>query len=184
MTQTTEAIYFYKYVVNSQVFYKSKYTYALVNLKPLVPGHVLVVPLRRDVLRFGDLTPEESQDYMSSLQLIHRFIAKLYKADALNIAIQDGPESGQSIPHLHTHLIPRYKADRYGDDIYRMLENKDLDLDQREFFLRKAEFQRSGGFKPTADEDRDPRSAEAMANDAQWLRDELEKYLSELNPLL
>ena len=92
-TMTTTEIFFYKFLVTKQVFFKSKYTYALVNLKPLVPGHVLVVPLRTNILRFADLSSEESIDYMNTLQLIHKFIQHIYKADALNIAIQDGPES-------------------------------------------------------------------------------------------
>lgn len=123
---TMSDVYFYKYLVNHQVFFRSKYTYALVNIKPLVPGHVLVVPLRTSILRFADLSVEESQDYMLTLQLIHKFIIHLYNADSLNIAIQDGPESGQSIPHLHTHLIPRYKTDGFGDGIYEKLDRLDL----------------------------------------------------------
>ena len=138
---TSQEIYFYRFLVSKQVFYKSRYTYALVNLKPLVPGHVLVVPLRTNVLRFGDLSPEESVDYMHTLQLIHKFIQKVYKADSLNLAIQDGPESGQSVPHLHTHIIPRHKGDGYGDLIHTMLESKDLEREYQEFFQRKSQYQ-------------------------------------------
>lgn len=171
-----DAVHFYQYVVDSQVFFKSQYSYALVNLKPLVPGHVMVVPLRTSVLRFGDLTPPESQDYMASLQLVQGFISRVYKADALNIAIQDGPEAGQSVPHLHTHLIPRYKTDGYGDNIYRMLEKTDLEAAYKEFFARKEYFQKNEGVKYTKDEDRSIRTAEIMEAEATWLSEELEKY--------
>lgn len=116
-------IYFYKYVVTPQVFFKSKHTYALVNLKPLVPGHVLIVPLRTQVVRLSDLTPEETNDYFQTVQLIQKFISWQYKADSLNIAIQDGPEAGQTVPHLHTHIIPRYRANNIGDKIYDKLDD-------------------------------------------------------------
>lgn len=172
-----EAIYFYQFAVDSQVFFKSKYTYALVNLKPLVPGHVLVVPLRTSVLRFGDLTPQESQDYMKSLQILQGFISKTYKADSLNIAIQDGPESGQSVPHLHTHLIPRYKTDKYDDSIHTQLERTDLAAAYTEFFARKKSFQASGHFKSVPDSERYPRGEEEMAKEAEWLKEELAKYI-------
>lgn len=172
-----ESIFFHTFAVDSQVFFKSKYTYALVNLKPLVPGHVLVVPLRTSVIRFGDLTPPESADYMMSLQLIQKFIYKAYKADSLNIAIQDGPESGQSVPHLHTHLIPRYKADTHDDSIHTQLEKTDLGAAYAEFFERKASFQKNGTWKSVADEDRHARTAEVMAKEAQWLKEELDKYI-------
>lgn len=173
-------ILFYQFPVDSQVFFRSTHTYALVNLKPLVAGHILVVPLRTSVLRFGDLTPQESQDYMSSLQLLQGFISKTYKADALNIAIQDGPESGQSVPHLHTHLIPRYGSDGHGDSLYRKLERTDLDEAYKLFFERKKEFQQRGGFKSTPDSERVPRTAEDMAEEAKWLKEELEKYRASL----
>lgn len=175
----TKETLFYQFAVESQVFFKSKYTYALVNIKPLVPGHVLVVPLRTSVLRFGDLTPSESTDYMNSLQLIQGLIRKVYKADALNIAIQDGPEAGQSVPHLHTHLIPRYKIDGYGDGIYQRLEKTDLAAAYEDFFARKEVFQKEGGFKAPDDASRSPRSAEEMAKEADFLKAELEKYEAE-----
>lgn len=176
----TKETLFYQFAVESQVFFKSKYTYALVNIKPLVPGHVLVVPLRTSVLRFGDLTPSESADYMNSLQLIQGLIRKVYKADALNIAIQDGPEAGQSVPHLHTHLIPRYKTDGYGDGIYQRLEKTDLAAAYEDFFARKEVFQKKGGFNAPDDASRSPRSAEEMAKEADFLRAELEKYEAEV----
>lgn len=172
---TTEKILFSKFAVDSQVFFKSRLTYGLVNIKPLVPGHVLVVPLRTSVLRFGDLTADEAQDYMASLQTIQRLISRVYRADSLNIAIQDGPESGQSVPHLHTHIIPRFKADQFGDSIHKLLEQSDLEAAYQDFFARKDMFRRSPGFAPVSDDERHPRAPEVMAEEAQWLKDELDK---------
>lgn len=171
-----ESVFFYKFAVDSQVFFKTSHTYALVNLKPLVPGHVLVVPLRTSVLRFGDLSAAESQDYMRSLQIVQGLIKHVYKADSLNLAIQDGPESGQSVPHLHTHIIPRFKSDRFDDSIHKQLERSDLAAAYEEFFARKLEFQNSPGFVSTPDEDRHPRTQEEMAKEAAWLQQEVAKY--------
>ncbi|CCE79482.1 Piso0_001547 [Millerozyma farinosa CBS 7064] len=176
MTMSKTDIYFYKFLVNNQVFYKSKYTYALVNIKPLVPGHVLVVPYRTEIERFADLTAEESQDYMQTLQLVHKFIIHVYKADSLNIAIQDGPEAGQSIPHLHTHLIPRYALDGFGDGIYEKLEKLDMFDTLTNFFQRREAFKECGKFEKAADEDRKPRSQDEMLAEANWLKSELAKY--------
>ena len=178
---TTTEIFFYKFLVTKQVFFKSKYTYALVNLKPLVPGHVLVVPLRTNILRFADLSSEESIDYMNTLQLIHKFIQHIYKADALNIAIKDGPESGQSVPHLHTHIIQRYKTDGYGDSIYTKLEVEDLETQYEEFFARKNSYREAYEDKvdkelAKSDSDRVPRDEATMAKEANWLAQELEKF--------
>ncbi|CAH2352448.1 bis(5'-adenosyl)-triphosphatase [[Candida] railenensis] len=177
-------IKFFKFLVTKHVFYKSKHTFALVNLKPLVPGHVLIVPLRNTALRLADLTPEESIDYMQVIQLIHRFIQKTYKADALNIAIQDGPESGQSVPHLHTHILPRFATDGFGDGVYKMIEEFDAEKYYEEFDKRKEEFRKNiGAFseKIPSDDDRRPRTPEEMEKEAQWLAGELEKFVSELD---
>lgn len=169
-------LYFYKYVVNLQVFYRTAHTFALVNLRPLVPGHVLVCPIRPEVRRFADLSPVEAQDYMTALQLVHKFIIHVYKADSLNIAIQDGPELGQSIPHLHTHLIPRYRGDGYGDAIYRKLEQVDVEAQLEEFHRRKAVFRSAGGVKSIPDADRHDRTGEEMATEAANLRRQIEEW--------
>lgn len=116
-------IYFSKFLVTEQVFYKTAHTYALVNLKPIIPGHVLVVPLRRDVVELGQLTPVESQDFFNTVQLIQQFIRWYYKADSINVAIQDGPEAGQSVHHLHTHVIPRYRLNNMGDKVYEFIDS-------------------------------------------------------------
>lgn len=173
-------IYFYKYLVTPQVFFKSKYTYALVNIKPLLPGHVLVVPLRTSVLRFGDLTTEESQDYMDTLQLVHKLILWVYKADSLNIAIQDGPESGQSVPHLHTHLIPRHRNDGYiNDKLHRLLEDYDIEANYADFEARKKSF-RDIEVPFVLETERVERTPEVMHQEASWLAQELTKYRQQL----
>lgn len=168
-------IYFFKYIVNRQVFFRSKHCYALVNLKPLVPGHVLVVPYNPEIRRFNQLNDEESIDYMRSLQIISKFITWKYKADSLNIAIQDGPESGQSIPHLHTHIIPRYKADPLVNDrVHREIEAIDVIKDfqaRREAFLNKPKTFRS-------DDDRIARTNELMEKEALDLKASLDAFLS------
>lgn len=169
-------IYFYKYAVNLQVFFKTAHSYALVNLRPLVPGHVLVCPIRPEIIRFADLTPEEAQDYMSALQTVHKFIIHAYKAVSLNIAIQDGPELGQSIPHLHTHLIPRYGTDGFGDSIYRKLEKIDLEAVYDDFYKRKAAFQTGGDFVVEADYARQDRTPEIMAAEAAKLREQIDQW--------
>ncbi|KAK6204701.1 HIT-like domain-containing protein [Scheffersomyces amazonensis] len=181
-SSSDSSVYFYKFIVNHQVFFKSKYSYALVNLKPIVPGHVLVVPLRTSALRLADLSGPESIDYMNTLQLVHKFIETHYKADSLNIAIQDGPEAGQSVPHLHTHIIPRFATDNYGDAIYSKIEKLDL---YSQFEVRRRSFVEAStnGSKLVvkADEDRIPRTDEVMKSEADRLRAEIGKYITENN---
>lgn len=179
-----QEIKFFKFVVTNQVFYKSKYTYALVNLKPLVPGHVLIVPLRNNTPRLSDLTPEESVDYFQVVQLIQRFIKDFHKADGLNIAMQDGPALGQSVPHVHTHIIPRYSIDGFGDEIYAKIENLDLEKYYEDFAKEKESFRGNlGAFKKEIPEDHErvERTHKVMEEEATLLREGLQEYIKTLD---
>jgi bis(5'-adenosyl)-triphosphatase len=81
----------------SHVFFTSKLTFAIVNTKPIVPGHVVVIS-RRMVPRLTELNVEEVSDLFHSVQLIGRIIEKVFKGEALTIALQDGAAAGQTVP--------------------------------------------------------------------------------------
>jgi bis(5'-adenosyl)-triphosphatase len=88
-------IFFNSFQVTTQVFHRTAYSFAIVNLKPLLPGHVLVCP-QRVVPRLHDLRPEEVSDLFLTVQKLGAALEKIYAADGLNIAIQDGRAAGQS----------------------------------------------------------------------------------------
>ncbi|KAJ1733909.1 hypothetical protein LPJ61_001342 [Coemansia biformis] len=138
----------------SQAFFVSKLSYGLVNLKPIRPGHVLVVS-RRPVARFGELTPDEVADMFAHGQRVGRVIEKLHGADALTMCIQDGAAAGQTVPHVHLHIVPRRPGDfDDNDDVYRGLE--------------------AAGRQPRIDNpERTPRTPEDMAAEATIMRTEL-----------
>ena len=107
------------------IFFRSKLSFAFVNIKPVLPGHVLVSPVRI-VKRFCELTEEEVADLFTSTQKIARVIEKAYDATSLSIAIQDGPDAGQTVEHVHVHVLPRKRGDfKQNDDIYKALEEHD-----------------------------------------------------------
>ena len=87
----------------------SKYSYGIVNLKPVVPGHVLVIP-KRIVKRFAELSAEEVSDMFLSAQEIGKVIEREFKGESLTITVQDGESAGQTVAHVHVHLIPRVKG--------------------------------------------------------------------------
>ncbi|KAL4208496.1 Bis-triphosphatase [Rhizopus microsporus] len=119
-------------IKESQVFFKSKLTIGIINLKPIAPGHVLVVP-KRNTPRLKDLTEEEIIDFMLSAQKIGNVLEKHYHGTSLTMTIQDGPQAGQTVPHVHMHLIPRKKGDwANNDDIYEELDKKGVDNEERE----------------------------------------------------
>ena len=77
---------------------------------PISPGHTLVIP-RRHVDSFFNLTADERVDLLGLMDQAKAGIDKEFKPDTYNIAINDGPAAGQTVPHLHLHLIPRYTGD-------------------------------------------------------------------------
>ncbi|AMD19225.1 HBR324Cp [Eremothecium sinecaudum] len=179
---SSSPVYFSKFLVTNQVFYKSKHSYALVNLKPLLPGHVLIVPLRNTCIRLSDLTPEENIDYFKTVQLIYRFIQHTYNADAMNIAIQDGPEAGQTVPHLHTHLIPRYRVNNIGDAIYDRLESWRFTDRLENWERRRAAYEANGEESrsqlATPDADRKPQDISEMSKEAEDLKAKLATFIA------
>ena len=74
------------------------------------PGHSVVIP-RRHVASFFDLTPEEINACMKLITEERGLLDKEFKPDGYNIGVNIGHAAGQSILHVHIHIIPRYKGD-------------------------------------------------------------------------
>ncbi len=77
---------------------------------PVSPGHALIIP-RRHVASFFDLTEEERQDLLSLLDRVKGIVEERYHPDGYNIGVNVGAAAGQSVFHVHMHLIPRYVGD-------------------------------------------------------------------------
>ncbi|KAI8068843.1 HIT-like domain-containing protein [Thamnidium elegans] len=135
-------------IKESQIFFRSKLCLGIVNLKPITPGHVLVIP-KRNTPRLANLNREETADLMISAQRIGNVVERHYKCTSLTMTIQDGPQAGQTVPHVHMHVIPRRSGDwANNDDIYK-------DLDEK---------------KGVDNEEREPRTEEDMSKEANELR--------------
>ncbi|XP_055239458.1 bis(5'-adenosyl)-triphosphatase isoform X2 [Gorilla gorilla gorilla] len=80
----------------SVVFLKTELSFAFVNRKPVVPGHVLVCPLR-PVERFHDLRPDEVADLFQATQRVGTVVEKHFHGTSLTFSMQDGPEAGQTV---------------------------------------------------------------------------------------
>ena len=78
---------------------------------PVSPGHTLVIP-RRHVASFFEVTDAERADLMSLLATARDGLERELRPAGYNVGINDGAAAGQTVPHLHIHLIPRYDGDR------------------------------------------------------------------------
>lgn len=78
---------------------------------PVSPGHTLIIP-KRHVGSFFELSGDERSELLALLDAAKSNLEQEFKPQAYNIGINDGAAAGQTIPHLHIHLIPRYEGDR------------------------------------------------------------------------
>lgn len=77
---------------------------------PVSPGHTLVMP-RRHVGSFFELTEVERDCMFELLAQAKQELDHSFQPDGFNIGINDGAAAGQTVQHLHVHLIPRYRGD-------------------------------------------------------------------------
>lgn len=77
---------------------------------PVSPGHLLIIP-KRHVSSLFEITMPEQQALWDLLYTAKQELDESRAPDGYNIGINDGPAAGQTIPHLHIHLIPRYIGD-------------------------------------------------------------------------
>ena len=78
---------------------------------PVSPGHSLVIP-KRHVGSFFEVTRVERAALFALLDRAKELVAEQHRPDGNNIGINDGAAAGQTVPHLHIHLIPRYEGDQ------------------------------------------------------------------------
>lgn len=90
-----------------------------------------MITSRRCVVRLKDLTPEESIDFFQTVCRVQRMSEKFYNTTASTVTVQDGEDAGQTVKHLHCHVMPRRKGDfEHNDEIYVKLNQHDLQGDE------------------------------------------------------
>ncbi len=77
---------------------------------PVTPGHTLIVP-KRHIASLFEATKEELTALFELLAKMRHYLQEERSPDGFNIGINDGAAAGQTVMHLHIHLIPRYAGD-------------------------------------------------------------------------
>ncbi|KAK4337044.1 hypothetical protein RND71_043392 [Anisodus tanguticus] len=111
-----------KMVNSNQVFIKTNLSFAFVNHKPIVEGHVLVSSLK-EAKKLTDLTQDEIADLFFTVQKVQILLEKEYKTNSCTVFIQDGKDADQ-IEQIHVHILPRKPndSDDIKDKIYEELQ--------------------------------------------------------------
>jgi len=93
------------------VIARGELVYAVLNLYPYNPGHLMVVPYRR-VSELEDLTDPESAELILFTQRAIRVIKAISRPDGFNVGLNLGRSAGGSLAeHLHMHVVPRWSGD-------------------------------------------------------------------------
>ena len=94
----------------SRIIYSDELVMVIRDAFPVAVGHSLVIP-KRHFKSWFDANDEERAAILSAVDIIAGEIQNEMQPDGFNIGINDGESAGQTIFHLHVHLIPRYEGD-------------------------------------------------------------------------
>ena len=113
--------------IPARILSESQHAVAVLDAFPLALGHVLVLS-KRHYQKIQDLQIEENTDLFA---LVHTMVGRVDSAmtGSTLIAIHNGREAGQEIPHLHVHIVPRNKGDSAGA-IHSMFNPKKISDDE------------------------------------------------------
>lgn len=98
-------------LLSSKVNLENELAVAIYDGFPVSPGHSLIVP-KRHIVSFFDATREEQSALLGLLEDMKNVLEIDLKPAGFNIGINVGEAAGQTVMHLHIHLIPRYKGDQ------------------------------------------------------------------------
>ena len=116
--------------ISSKIIAETKKSIAFLDAFPLSRGHTLVIP-KCHYEKVQDMTDMDSTDLFNT---VYKVISKVDKlTGATLLAIHNGKDSGQEIPHVHVHLIPRQSSDQAGP-VHSMFKDRpklsDEELDE------------------------------------------------------
>ncbi len=95
---------------NREIIAQNDLALAFFDAFPVNPGHALIIP-KRHVADYFDLTEDEVEAMQALLREVKAIVEKRFNPDGYNIGVNVNAAAGQSVFHVHMHLIPRYKGD-------------------------------------------------------------------------
>ncbi len=94
----------------TRIFHSSDIVLGLWDGYPVSPGHALLVP-RRHIANWFEATPAERNELTAAIEIAYGAILREHHPNGFNVGINIGAVAGQTVFHLHVHVIPRYEGD-------------------------------------------------------------------------
>ena len=124
--------------IKSRLIMESKNSISFLDAFPVTKGHTLVIPKTH----YGKIQDMSQDDSVDLFRVVYEVVPKIDKITGSTLlAIHNGKESGQEIPHVHVHLIPRQSDDLAGP-VHSMFKNRpnlsDDEFDQLHIMLKSS----------------------------------------------
>lgn len=98
--------------IPSEKVYGDEYLYAFLDIRPVNPGHVLLVP-KQHFANLYEIPDEVLANLAPVIKKLAIAVKKAVGADGMNIGMNNDSAAGQLVFHAHIHIMPRYKNDGY-----------------------------------------------------------------------
>lgn len=99
--------------IAAEIVYEDQDTMAFLDIHPRAPGHTVIIP-KAHAQNILDLPSPLVHPLFLTLQRVTGMISRTLHPDGFTIGINHGSVSGQTVPHLHLHIIPRFHGDGGG----------------------------------------------------------------------
>lgn len=106
--------------------YEDEKTLAFLDIKPINPGHTLVVP-KSHYANLSEIPEAELVDLILKVKKVAALLVKKLNFTDYTISQNNGPLSGQSVLHIHFHIIPRLATDQLSSWKHREYEPGEMD---------------------------------------------------------
>ncbi|MFC7073669.1 HIT family protein [Halovenus rubra] len=114
--------------IPSYTIYEDETTYAFLDANPLAPGHTLVIP-KEPYERLNDMPPDVIGDVFSTAGKIADAVEEATDATATTLAINNGEDAGQEVPHAHLHIVPQ-SSEGGPKSIHRLFDMEEVPDDE------------------------------------------------------
>lgn len=108
--------------IPSATLYEDARVAAFLDIRPLAPGHALVVP-KAHAAKLEDATPEDRHAIMDAVARLTPLLCRAAGVRDATVAINNGPDAGQEVQHVHVHIVPRAASDGAGP-IHNLFERR------------------------------------------------------------
>ena len=93
-----------------RIWFQTDSALVLLDGFPVSPGHTLIVP-KRHIASFMELPDEDREEIWNLAKRVRELLKEKHSPDGFNFGVNEGTAAGQTVPHAHFHVIPRYNGD-------------------------------------------------------------------------